>query len=151
METKQPDFQRERWAEPIKVFDVYDDPYHFYYDPVRGGLMRGVSYTTDLEGWNRIRTGYVCVICMQPHRAPYPEECSMCKFPMKDAQQKVAEEKFGGYRWIGPTTSIGDELERLDTDTGPRKRHNPDAHIRVPVGIPETKQPGIELPAGVEL
>lgn len=141
----------ERWRRPIKVFDVYDDPSHFYYDPVRDGVMRGVSYTTDLEGWNRIRAGYVCVLCMQPHEVPYPEECSICRFPMKRAQDKVAKEKFGGYRWIGSRIDMNEELERLDTDTKPRANHVPEAHIRVPVGIPEGRTAGIELPPGVEV
>ena len=121
-----------------------------YYDPVRGGLMRGFSYTTDVDGWNRIRLGYVCVMCVQPHERTYPDECSICRFPMKSLQDKVAKEKFGGYRWIGSRIDMNDELERLDTDTKPRSMHNPDAHIRVPVGLPEGGGGGIEIPVGVE-
>ena len=137
------DRQVERWAEPIKVFSVYDDPRHVYHDPVRGGLMRGFSYTTDLEGWNRIKAGYVCILCMQPHEESYPEACSLCSFPMRRAQDKVAQEKFGGYRWMGPRTSYADELERLDTDVKPRDGHNPNAHIQVPVGIDPDRRGGI--------
>lgn len=133
----------ERWRKPIKVFEWYDDPDFFYYCPLRKTLMRGVAYTTNEEGWDRIRLGYVCVLCVQPQREPYPEKCSMCGFPMKEAQDKIAQEKFKGYRWLGPATSWEDELERLDTDTGPRRRHNPDAHIQVPVGVPDDKAPGV--------
>lgn len=58
----------------------------------------------------RIRAGYCCIECGEPHEQAFPVRC-VCGFPMRDLQARVFGEQFGGYTTIG-----GRSLEELRAD-----------------------------------
>src|SRR5438128_2438691 len=45
---------------------------------LRGGIEEGLTYET----FQRIKLGYMCLICKEPHEKPFPELCALCRFPM---------------------------------------------------------------------
>ena len=40
----------------------------------------------DPETTERVRLGYLCLDCMEPHEESFPENCSLCGFPMRSMQ-----------------------------------------------------------------
>ena len=82
----------------------------------------------------RIRLGYCCIQCGESvvghgKGVPFPEECSVCKFPMARLQsERFAKEWMGSVR-IGPSTSFADELAMLEEL---EEKQNPKPSILVP-------------------
>lgn len=92
----------------------------------------------DQDGIDRIRLGYLCIACMQPHEVPFPEECAheACRFPMRHYQDEAFEHCIIGPIRIGPQTSLSDEMEILREEHQRRTRER-------------ANKPQIWLPAGL--
>jgi hypothetical protein len=62
---------------------------------------------------NRIRHGYVCIVCLQCHEQPYPEHCAHdgCLFPIRAHQDEVFAQMYVGEMEVGPSTSLQEEFE----------------------------------------
>lgn len=104
----------ERWRKPITVLDVTEDGDTAVRYKDGESWYRGLRVTTDADGYHRIRGGRVCVQCLEPQELPFPEKCSLCQFEMRKLQRQVFEHEFGGDVKGGGSTTISDELERLD-------------------------------------
>ena len=63
------------------------------------------------EQVGRVRAGYTCVKCLEDYASPYPDECAVCKFPMRERQAEEFAKDFRGDIRFGPTTSIDEEYE----------------------------------------
>ena len=61
------------------------------------------------EDIGRMKAGYVCVQCFEDLDTAFPDECPICKFPMRDGQAKAFAEKFQGTQWVGPRTTLDEE------------------------------------------
>lgn len=122
----------ERWRKPINMIAVQEDPDSA--DMIGDQWYRGLTFTTDAEGWERIRTGWVCVMCAEPQEHTFPEHCSLCGYEMRERQAKDLEVEFQGENTdLGPSTSLKQELDRLD-DHHERRLWTPGASISVPKG-----------------
>lgn len=119
----------ERWRQPIAMLQVEEDPDSA--DQIGGRWYRGVAYTTDADGWERIRTGYVCVMCAEPHEQPYPEHCGICGYEMRKYQAKNLEVEFEGTVDLGPSTTLKYEQDRLD-EVHERRLWTPGSSVSVP-------------------
>jgi hypothetical protein len=119
----------ERWRKPLTIHAVEESGDAA--DQIAGVFYRGVAWTTDEEGLERIRQGRVCLMCVEPQETPFPERCALCGYRMAERQTKDMEIEFKGTRKLGPSTSSEEELDRLD-EFGERLNHNPDASISVP-------------------
>lgn len=114
---------------PAIPIDTEIDPDHLL---VRsdGTLRNAVLYHYSAEDIGRIREGYCCLKCGESqvgeracrlcsrkkgreirHQAPFPEHCYLCGFAMKADQAQRFGEEFAGEVWIGPATSLEDEME----------------------------------------
>lgn len=102
----------ERWRRPPVILGIEEDP-SFVTDEEDGRVFGGVRITTDAETTERIRLGYICARCFQLHEEAYPEECSMCRFPMRRSQGEWFRRFYKGIEVVGSRVSLGDELERL--------------------------------------
>ena len=122
----------ERWRQPVKVHKVEEDSNSA--DMIAGEWHRGARWTLDAEGVARIRAGYVCVMCLEPHESPFPDACSLCGYAMKARQTKDMEVEFAGSEHVGPATTLSDELARLD-ETSERRIWLPGSSITVPSGV----------------
>lgn len=122
----------ERWRKPIRILALEEDPNSA--DMIGGKWYRGVKFATDAEGWRRIREGWVCVMCTEPQERPFPEACSLCGYRMADRQTKDLEVEFVGEDTMGPSTTLRQELDRLD-DTHERRLWTPKGTIVVERGL----------------
>jgi len=83
------------------------------------------------EDIERIRLGYVCINCWEPHESPFPEACALCGFPMREEQSAAFQEKFKGVERDPRSVLIERELDALD-DRHERRFHTTKAGIVVP-------------------
>lgn len=82
----------------------------------------------DLE---RVRLGYVCLKCLEPHEVPFPERCSNDNFPMRELQPILFEKLYVGEVKLGPQTTLQEEWDRAVEDVK-RSRYYPGTQILVP-------------------
>lgn len=73
------------------------------------------------EDVERIRTGYVCIRCLEPQPRPFPKRCESrlpdgsrwCNFPIADRQLEEFAIMFKGTVKIGSSINVADEIERM--------------------------------------
>ncbi len=75
-----------------------------------GRKMQRTVFGLTEEQVGRIRAGYTCVKCLEDHAAPYPDACSVCKFPMRPQQAEEFAKDFRGNIRYGSEMSDEDEL-----------------------------------------
>ncbi len=72
------------------------------------------------EQVGRIKAGYVCIKCLEDHDAPFPDNCAVCSFPMRERQTEEFRKDFRGNIRFGPSTTIEEEYaiaeEKLQRD-----------------------------------
>lgn len=80
-----------------------------------GRVFREYRFTFSREDIERMRSGYVCVKCWEPHEHAWPERCSACGTAMRSKQAEFFA------RWFDPKEEVlfrsrdwGSELEGLD-------------------------------------
>ena len=118
----------ERWRKPLIPIAVEQDSDEVEWD---GNAWRPkVRYTYSEEGIERLRLGYCCLVCKEPQQLPFPDNCSLCGYAMKERQGKDFDTEYQGTKWVGPTTSLSYEFDRM-IDEGQRKRHQPGSQILV--------------------
>lgn len=128
-ESQKKDGPAERWRKPVIPLAVEDDPHSATHD---GHVLRaGFNATFDAETIERFRQGYACMRCWEPQETPFPETCPLCRYPIRDRQREDFAAEFEGEKWIGPTTSLADEFERMVTE-GEKRRHKPGSSIWIP-------------------
>lgn len=69
------------------------------------------------EDKERIRLGYCCIHCGESqvdHDAPFPENCWVCGYQMRDKQMTRYGMEFRGSVRVGPQTSLEDELSLME-------------------------------------
>lgn len=105
------------WDTPVIPTYVKKDPsllVAFGDDDLRQGVEMGLSP----DDVNRIRQGYVCIKCKEPQPVPFPEACSLCKLPMREAQRELFAKLYQGDakqgRDWGSSINFTDEIDRLD-------------------------------------
>lgn len=104
----------ERWRKPPEIAAVEHDAQNMVVLGERRAL--DMSVTVADETFERMRLGYVCAKCYEPHEVPFPKVCAMpgCGFPMRDQQLEQLASDYQGSRWLGPQQSLADEIEGLD-------------------------------------
>ena len=103
----------ERWRRPLAVTAVEPDPAGTFTAGDRVYSNADVTLADEGE-YQRLREGYVCANCLEPHEIPFPTACTLCGFPMQDEQSERLQQAFKGEKWVGPRTSNSDEFQRLD-------------------------------------
>lgn len=88
------------------------------------------------EDIERFRLGYVCINCFEPHEQPFPERCSLCKYPMKDKQPQEFQRAFKGVERDPRAKRIEEGLDRVDA-THERNFYINNSGIVVPRHIKE--------------
>lgn len=91
-----------------------------------GRVMRDPDVTVTEDQYQQMWQGYMCASCYEPLDPPFPKVCTLpgCNFPVRDEQRRYMTERFGGYKWIGPTKETVDRIsaedEKLDWAARPR-------------------------------
>lgn len=103
----------ERWRAPVIPLGIEPQADQGIWLP-DGRVQGGVSLILSADDVERIRTGYVCAKCFEPHEQAWPERCQLCGAPMRELQADyVARELQREIVLLGPSTTLADELERL--------------------------------------
>lgn len=76
-----------------------------------GSVVDAVEIGFSERDVQRMRDGYVCAKCYEDLDTAFPDECPVCRFPMRDRQAQLFAERFQGTKWVGPTTSLDEEYE----------------------------------------
>lgn len=84
-----------------------------------GSIRRHYNLIYSEEDAERIRLGYCCIQCGESQvghgkGTPFPEECAICKFRMRDKQLERYAKEWVGHIRLGPSTSLADELAALE-------------------------------------
>lgn len=86
--------------------DVDDQAYTVMPD---GRLMQKTVFGLTPEQIESIRQGYTCVKCLEEYSSPFPDECGVCKFPMRERQSEEFAKDFRGEIRFGPSTTLDEE------------------------------------------
>lgn len=95
------------------------------------------------EQIGRIRAGYTCVKCYEDYTDAFPDECAVCKFPMREQQSAEFAKDFRGDIAFGPSTSL-DEERGIMNEMREREAHE----RRIALGLTIPK-PSIIVPRRV--
>jgi hypothetical protein len=98
----------ERWAIPVIPLGVEEAGKSLQIGSRRYDAPCYILKPDDVD---RVRLGWVCIICLEQHPEPYPEQCSHCGFPMRGYQDTVFEKLYGGEVHVGPRTTLAEEME----------------------------------------
>jgi hypothetical protein len=85
--------------------------------------MQKTTFGLTEEQVGRIRAGYTCIKCLEDYTSPYPDECTVCHFPMRDKQQEEFAKDFRGDIPFGPTTTLDEEREIMN-EMREREQHD---------------------------
>ncbi len=72
-----------------------------------------IVFTEKGIGW--LREGYLCIRCLADLHpvGAFPRACPCCGFPVAELQILKFNRDFGGDMWLGPRTTLSEELARL--------------------------------------
>jgi hypothetical protein len=120
-----------RWAEPVIPLAIEEETTH--YNVINGREMLEISGRFKKKDIERMRLGYVCINCWEPHETPFPERCSMpkCRFQMKKYQLEVFNQTYAGLKRDPRALRIEEGLDRVD-DTHERRFYETNSGIIVP-------------------
>jgi hypothetical protein len=98
-----------RWAKPVIPLSTEEVGKRLLFG---GTIWHFVQFTLKHDDVERVRLGYVCIHCLQPHEQHYPLRCEHCGFPIRAIQDQVFEAMYEGEERVGPSTSLAEEWER---------------------------------------
>jgi hypothetical protein len=96
-----------------------------YIEQRNGVLSRGLRFTYCDEDIEMIQQGYKCIDCgevMRDEDGPFPQQCFVCGFPMRDRQTEQFATMFAGWRPMGPQTDWDEEMDRMERERYERLR-----------------------------
>jgi len=79
-----------------------------------GRVFQRTVHGLSEEQVGRIRAGYTCIKCYEDYIDAFPDECSVCKFPMREKQMEEFAKDFRGDIKFGPSTSLDEEREIMN-------------------------------------
>lgn len=107
---------RPRWMAPLNAVDVEDHPERLVV-MADGEVRRDVNIVFEEDTFRRLKMGYLCAECYEPHDSPFPERCKLCGFPMRREQPAKVDSEFEGYTWIGPSRATIEGLDNATDET----------------------------------
>lgn len=95
-----------------------DDPESVWQDGQTDRLQRNVIAAVDPETMSAMRSGHMCLRCYEPSPQSFPEECSLCGYPMRERQIMDIAMEFRGNEHVGPAMPfnefIAQQEERME-------------------------------------
>lgn len=123
-----------RWAKPVRPEMIETTESVATADTGRATLDARVKFNPD--DVERMRLGYVCIRCWEPHESPFPDRCDLCTYPMRAEQPAEFERAYKGSERNPRAVLIEKELAALD-DKHERTFHTNRLGIIVPNSIKE--------------
>lgn len=92
---------------PAPRFIARDDTDTVWQDGVHGDrLQRGAVTSFPKEVVEAIRTGHICISCLEPTVLAFPEECGLCGYSMREFQAIAFATQFEGETNYGPSLTF---------------------------------------------
>lgn len=100
---------------PVWRAILVDDPFSVWTDQT-GRLQRNVIEKVDVETFNALQAGHMCLRCHEPHPEAFPDVCDFpgCGYPMRERQILDIAMEFRGHDFIGPSRPITDYMEEQE-------------------------------------
>jgi len=76
-----------------------------------GRRMERPLFALTEEQVERIRLGYICMQCLEAHDAPFPDQCAVCQYPMRERQVEEFGRDFKGRIRFGQQTTDEEEYQ----------------------------------------
>lgn len=76
-----------------------------------GRAVEATVFGLTEEQVGKIRAGYVCIKCLEAHDTAFPDQCLVCRFPMRMRQTEEFAKTYRGEIKFGPGTTIDEEYE----------------------------------------
>ena len=102
----------ERWRQPVIPIAVDQIEQGIWLPD--GRIMGEVQLTLRGVDIERMRAGYVCVKCLEPHETAWPVHCQVCGAPMRSEQAAYFAREFGGEVIRAARPSWEEELGGLE-------------------------------------
>ena len=102
----------ERWRQPVVPLAV-DQVHQGLWLP-DGRIQGEVQLTLRAEDIERMRQGYVCAKCLEPHERAWPEHCQACGAPIRTEQADYFMREFGGIAPASKRPGWEEELDGLE-------------------------------------
>lgn len=126
------------WRDPVKLVGVEESEDEILL--MADGTFRSAPHVILTErDTGRVRGGYVCIKCYEPHEHAFPDKCSLCGFPMRERQAERFAKEFKGATRVGPSTTIDEEMQIAEEWVRERRLREQ--------GL-KTTQSGIVVPSG---
>lgn len=90
---------------PVPRFVASDDT-HSVWKESDGRLQRNAVMKFERETFAAIEAGYICLRCLEPQEEGFPEECSLCGYPIRERQALDVKMEFRGEEHVGPGLPI---------------------------------------------
>lgn len=119
----------ERWRKPVKFLAAGQT--NEITQEADGRRFHEPELSVDAETWERIRVGYVCPKCLEPHETPFPKACGVCGLARNEQQTRV-NVMFAGF--IPDGESYADEEAALQLENEQRM-YVPGSSIILPRGV----------------
>jgi hypothetical protein len=92
---------------PTPRFIARDDTDTVWQDGVHSDrLQRGAVTSFPRDVVDAIRTGHICISCLEPQPVSFPEECSLCGYNMREFQGLAFATQFEGETNYGPSLTF---------------------------------------------
>lgn len=118
----------DRWRQPVRLVGIESST-----DTMKIGdrVYRDYEYLITRDDWERIRTGYVCIQCFEPHEQAFPKQCSVCGLARSEHQARIGHEYAGT---IVLPDDLDDEIENI-AEQNERRMYRPQSSIVLPRGV----------------
>lgn len=106
---------------PVQILDAVPADHNTTVRLPDGREFLDANIALHEEDVERIRTGYVCIRCLEPQTQPFPEVCESalpngqrwCGFPIREKQMSEFVAMYKGTVKIGSSVNIADEIQRV--------------------------------------
>lgn len=100
---------------PVWRAVLVDDPQSVWTDET-GRLQRNVVEKVDVETFQALQAGHMCLRCHEPQPEAFPAVCDFpgCGYPMRERQIMDIAMEFRGHDFIGPARPITEYLEEQE-------------------------------------
>lgn len=104
---------------PTPRFVARDDEDTVWQDGVHTDrLQRGAVTSFPPEIIEAMKSGFICISCMEPQDTAFPTECSLCGYDMREFQAIAFATQFEGTTNYGPSLTFQamDEARRMEEE-----------------------------------
>ena len=99
----------ERWRKPAEVVGEIEPDPNKAIQLVDGRIQREPMIPFSAETVDRLRSGWLCMKCVEPFERAWPIKCPVCGAPVRTEQARYFAMRYAGEIRIGPHTTLEEE------------------------------------------